>query len=178
MVSVSNNRVVLRSKRLKKEIVPRLTTAHNYSKGTPIYRFLCELQNQGCIAALSFNWYGLDQVFDHLPRVVYKNIILSPERWTLNTKDIKIDKSHFSAEKLIEWKNANGLPRRVVFVVGDNKLLIDFKSTLSVKAFFSEISQLTNVVFEEFIECDGVLTDNQGNSFQNEFIVPLIRYQS
>lgn len=177
MVSVSNNGVVLRSRRLKKEVVPRLTTAHNYSKGTPIYRFLCELQNQGCIAALSFNWSGLDQVFDHLPRVVYKNIILSPERWTLNTKDIKIDKSHFSAEKLIEWKNANGLPRRVVFVVGDNKLLIDFKSTLSVKAFFSEISQLTNVVFEEFIECDGVLTDNQGNNFQNEFIVPLIRHQ-
>ena len=55
MVSVSNNRVVLRSKRLKKEIVPRLTTAHNFSKGTPVYRFLCELQNQGCISALSFN---------------------------------------------------------------------------------------------------------------------------
>lgn len=177
MVSVSNNRVVLRSKRMKKEIVPRLTTAHNYSKGTPIYRFLCELQNQGYISALSFNWCGLDRVFDHLPRVAYKNIILSPERWALNTKDIKIDKSHFSAEKLIEWKNANGLPRRVVFVAGDNKLLVDFNSTMSVKAFFSEISQLTNVVFEEFIECDGVLTDNQGNNFQNEFIVPLIRHQ-
>lgn len=177
MVSVINNRVVLRSKRLKKEIVPRLTTAHNYSKGTPIYRFLCELQNQGYISALSFNWCGLDRVFDHLPRVAYKNIILSPERWALNTKGIKIDKSHFSAEKLIEWKNANGLPRRVVFVAGDNKLLVDFNSTMSVKAFFSEISQLTNVVFEEFIECDGVLTDNQGNNFQNEFIVPLIRHQ-
>ncbi len=178
IVSISNNRVILRSKKLKKEILPRLTTAHNFSKGTPIYRFLCELQNQGCIPSLSFNWYGLDQVFDHLPRVVYRNIILSPEKWTLNTKDIKIDKVHFSAEKLDEWKNANGLPERVVFVSGDNKLLVDFESTLSIKAFFSEISQLTNVVFEEFIECDGVLTDECGNSFQNELIVPLIRYKS
>lgn len=178
IVSISNNRVILRSKKLKKEILPRLTTAHNFSKGTPIYRFLCELQNQGCIPSLSFNWYGLDQVFDHLPRVVYRNIILSPERWALNTKDIKIDKAHFSAEKLDEWKNANGLPERVVFVSGDNKLLVDFESTLSIKAFFSEISHLTNVVFEEFIECDGVLTDECGNSFQNELIVPLIRYKS
>lgn len=177
MVSVSNNRVVLRSKRLKKEVVPRLTTAHNYSKGTPIYRFLCELQNQGCISALSFNWCGLDQVFDHLPRVVFRNIILSPERWTLNTKDIKIDKSQYSAEKMREWKNANNLTDRVVFVTGDNKLLVDFNSILSIKAFFSEISHLKNVVFEEFIECDGVLTDEHGNNFQNEFIVPLIRYQ-
>ena len=178
IVSISNNRVILRSKKLKKEILPRLTTAHNFSKGTPIYRFLCELQNQGCIPSLSFNWYGLDQVFDHLPRVVYRNIILSPEKWTLNTKDIKIDKVHFSAEKLDEWKNANGLPERVVFVSGDNKLLVDFKSALSLKAFFSEISHLANVVFEEFIECDGVLTDECGNSFQNELIVPLIRYKS
>ena len=178
MVSVCNNRVVLRSKILKKEIIPRLTTAHNFSKGTPIYRFMCELQNQGCIPSLSFNWCGLDQVFDHLPRVIYKNIILSPERWTLNTKDIKIDKSHFSAEKMREWKNANNLTDRVVFVAEDNKLLVDFNSTLSIKAFFSEISHLKNVVFEEFIECDGVLTDEHGNNFQNEFIVPLIRYQS
>ena len=178
MVSVSNNRVVLRSKRLKKEIVPRLTTAHNYSKGTPIYRFLCELQNQGCVPALSFNWCGLDQVFDHLPRVVYRNIILSPERWTLNPKNIKIDKSHYSADKFTEWRKTNNLPDRVVFVAGDNKLLVDFKSALSIKAFFSETSHLANVVLEEFIECDGVLTDEHGNSYQNEFIVPLIRYQS
>ena len=177
MVSVSNNRVVLRSKRLKKEVVPRLTTAHNYSKGTPIYRFLCELQNQGCIPSLSFNWCGLDRVFDHLPRVVYKNIILSPERWTLITKDIKKDKMHYSTEKLMAWKDINNLPDRVLLVAGDNKLLVDFNSTMSIKAFLSEIPNSTSVVLEEFIECEYVVTDKQGGSYQNEFIVPLIRFK-
>ena len=177
MVSVSNDRVVLRSKRLKKEIVPRLTTAHNYSKGTPIYRFLCELQNQGSIPALSFHWCGLDKIFNHLPRVIYRNIILSPERWTLNTKDIKIDKMHYSTEELMTWKDTNNLPNRVLLVAGDNKLIVDFKSTLSINAFLSEITHSQTVTLEEFIECENVVTDEHGGSYQNEFIVPLIRHQ-
>lgn len=177
MVSVSNDRVVLRSKRLKKEIVPRLTTAHNYSKGTPIYRFLCELQNQSGIPALSFHWCGLDQVFEHLPRVIYRNIILSPERWTLSTKDIKKDKMHYSTQKLMAWKDINKLPNRVLLVAGDNKLIVDFNSTLSIKAFLSEITHSQTVTLEEFIECENVVTDEHGGSYQNEFIVPLIRHQ-
>ena len=177
MVNISNNRVILRSKRFNKEIIPRLTTAHNFSKGTPIYRFLCELQNQGSIPALSFHWCGLDQVFDHLPRVVYKNIILSPEKWALNTKDIKKDKMHYSTEKLMVWKDTNNLPDRVLLVAGDNKLIVDFKSTLSINAFFSEITHSHTVTLEEFIECENVVTDEHGGSYQNEFIVPLIRHQ-
>ncbi len=178
MLSISNNRVILRSKRFNKEIIPRLTTAHNFIKGTPIYRFLCELQNQGCIPALSFNWCGLDKIFDHLPRMIYRNIILSPERWTLNTKDIKKDKMHYSTEKLMAWKDINNLPDRVLLVAGDNKLLVDFKSTLSINAFFSEITHSQTVTLEEFIECENVVIDEHGSSYQNEFIVPLIRYQS
>ena len=177
MVSISDNRVILRSKRFNKEIIPRLTTAHNFSKGTPIYRFLCELQNQGSIPALSFHWCGLDKFFDHLPRVISRNIILSPERWTLNTKDIKKDKMHYSTEKLMAWKDINKLPNRVLLVAGDNKLIVDFKSTLSINAFFSEITHSHTVTLEEFIECENVVTDEHGGSYQNEFIVPLIRHQ-
>lgn len=177
MVCISDNRVILRSKRFNKEIVPRLTTAHNFSKGTPVYRFLCELQNQGSIPALSFHWCGLDQVFDHLPRVIYRNIILSPERWTLNTKDIKKDKMHYSTEKLMTWKDLNKLPNRVLLVAGDNKLLVDFNSLMSVKAFLSEITYSPTVTLEEFIECENVVTNEHGGSYQNEFIVPLIRHQ-
>ena len=49
---------------------------------------------------------------------------------------------------------------------------------MSVKAFINEITHSSRVLIEEFIECENVVTDCSGNSFQNEFIVPLIRLKS
>src|SRR6185295_14637368 len=47
LVSVRNGRVVLRSQSLGKEIVPRLTNAHNFVNGAlGPYRFLASLQSQ------------------------------------------------------------------------------------------------------------------------------------
>ena len=87
-------------------------------------------------------------------------------------------KLHYSTQKLMAWKDINNLPDRVLLVAGDNKLLVDFNSTLSVKAFLGEITHSPTAVLEEFIECENVVTDQHGGSYQNEFIVPLIRYQS
>ena len=84
MVSVRSGKVRLRSVRLNKGIIPRLTTAHNYS-GTdtsPIYRFLCDLQHQHGRSSLAFRWGALSNV-EHLPRVMYRNIIFSQEQWIL-----------------------------------------------------------------------------------------------
>lgn len=53
MVSVKGRKVVLRSRRLQKEIIPRLTSAYNYKGNTtPLYRFLCDLQSQNRVNEL------------------------------------------------------------------------------------------------------------------------------
>lgn len=48
LVLIKNNQVHLKSKRLNKYIIPRLTSAHNYTNPflLSIYRFLCDLQSQ------------------------------------------------------------------------------------------------------------------------------------
>ncbi|HLP57300.1 MAG TPA: lantibiotic dehydratase family protein, partial [Candidatus Deferrimicrobium sp.] len=47
MLSVKQNRMVLRSKRLNKEVIPRLTNAHNFSfNALPVYQFLADFQTQ------------------------------------------------------------------------------------------------------------------------------------
>src|SRR5437660_5118684 len=46
MVSVQGERVVLRSRRLGCEVIPRLTSAHGYAhnRNLKLYKFLCLLQ--------------------------------------------------------------------------------------------------------------------------------------
>src|SRR5262249_32256171 len=51
-VSVVDGQIVLRSGRLGKRVIPRLTSAHNFHLSQGIYRFLCALQSQGAAGEL------------------------------------------------------------------------------------------------------------------------------
>src|ERR1044072_2627255 len=81
------NTVVLRSKRLNKRGIPRLSTAHNYrAGGLPIYKFLCDLQFQQLNTGLGWHWDHLGNE-PFLPRVRYGKIVLSKCTWVLQKKD-------------------------------------------------------------------------------------------
>ena len=57
LVSVQGERIVLRSRRLGCEIIPRLTTAHNHiGRGLGVYRFLCALQYQQVNPGIMWDW--------------------------------------------------------------------------------------------------------------------------
>ncbi len=62
MVTVRRGRIVLYSERLGKEVIPRLSTAHNYWAGRnlALYRFLCLAQQQGVAAGMGWRWDTLD----------------------------------------------------------------------------------------------------------------------
>src|SRR5437764_9271965 len=90
MVSVQNNRIVLRSQKLGCEVLPRLTSAHGYSHGRnlKLYKFLCVLQGQGLTTGLAWNWGVLDQL-TFLPRVTFGKLIFSLARWRLEKELIE-----------------------------------------------------------------------------------------
>ena len=177
LVSVKGQKVVLRSRKLQKEIIPRLTSAHNYkSNTTPLYRFLCDLQSQSGRASLYFSWGGLEAVYDYLPRVVYKQNILSPARWTLGKEELMGKRAaSVDMDKVRLWRAAKRLPREVSLVVGDNKLYIDLECAASVGLLFDEVSKLGKFVLEEYLSCTDFLTDEQGSGYANEFIMPYVK---
>lgn len=177
LVRVNVNRVVLRSKRLNKQIIPRLTTAHNYSRnGTPFYKFLCDLQSQGKVPSLYFSWCGLENIHRFLPRVVYKNVILSPARWRIDIRSIDFRGKMFDLQRVKRWKSVYRLPDEVLLISGDNKLYINLTLEYSVKAMLSEINNnLQQIVLEEFIPCRNVAVDKSRNNYNNECIIPFVR---
>lgn len=183
LISIKGNRIVLKSKRLNKEIVPRLTTAHNYSfNSLPVYQFLCDLQTQYYDkSSYQFTWGRISSIFKFLPRAVYKNIILARAKWRLRKEDYnEILGKDISIEILTKWRTTWKIPRSVVIVEGDNELLIDFSSPLSTKLFLNEIKKKDKIELEEFLynQKDLIIKDSEDIGYTNEFLAFLIRKEN
>ncbi|WP_159477363.1 lantibiotic dehydratase [Dyadobacter sp. 3J3] len=169
MISIVNEKIILRSKRLNRRIIPRLSNAHNFTKGLPIYKFLCELQVQD--SELNMNWdWSIFSNQPHLPRVKYKNMIVSRESWLLREHDFKSTLMDSVSEKLKKM----GLPSKFVIASGDNELLIDTRISLSIQILLQEINKNKEIrVFETVFSSDNSLLRQDEARFVNEIVIPL-----
>jgi thiopeptide-type bacteriocin biosynthesis protein len=185
LVSVQNNRIVLRSKKLNKEIIPRLSTAHNYSfNALPVYQFLCDLQTQYFEkSGLGFSWGSLTGTYKFLPRAIYKNVILERAKWQLSKADAEVllkEKNPNYKEDIAAWRKQLNMPAKVVLADGDNELLIHFEDELSIKMLVSSIKKRDRFVLEEFLfdEAALVIKDTKGKGYVNECIAILLKDKS
>ncbi len=175
-VSVKQNRIVLRSKRLNKEVVPRLTTAHNYSfNALPVYQFLCDMQTQDDKRGVGFSWGPLSGLYPFLPRVCYKNLIFSLATWNIQKKDFEHIAKIKEDSKLLtvvnDWRKKQNIPEWVALEDGDNELVIKLSNLLSVKTLISMVSKRQSFVLKEFFEKDeNMEVRNEEGAFTNEVI--------
>lgn len=175
-VSVKGNRVVLRSKRLNKEIVPRLTNAHNYSyNALPIYHFLADLQTQGLRGGVGFNWGAFANEYQFLPRVTYKNLIFSPATWNIRQEDIekllKIKDDDELYRAIRQWREQKRIPPYVALADSDNKLFINLENIMCIKTLFSVTKKRPNFQLIEFLfNRENAVVKGPEGVFTNEFV--------
>jgi len=177
MVSVKQKKFVLRSKRLNKEIIPRLTTAHNFSHlgAMPIYQFLCNLQNQYHRGGIGLFLSSLFNEFPYLPRISYQNVIFSLARWYIKPSDIKTigENKEDSAAKvaLQQWKERTAIPRFVVLPDGDNELFTDTDSLTSMRMLYSVVKKRPQFILREFpFDVENAILKTKEGVFANEFL--------
>nr|WP_299417283.1 lantibiotic dehydratase [uncultured Emticicia sp.] len=166
-ISVKSGKIILRSKRLNKIVIPRLSNAHNYSyNALPVYQFLCDLQHQNLRTSFGFQWGAMADTFKFLPRATYKNVILHPAVWNLTREDLTII--------------SNDFPRFMLLADGDNELLIDWQNSLSIEAFNDAIKNRESFQLKEFLheKADEVIKNKQKEGFINQFIALLVREKS
>ncbi len=178
LVSVVDGRVVLRSRRLGREVLPRLSTAHSYAVGLGVYRFLCMLQHQGVAAGLGWSWGALESL-DFLPRVVSGRVVLSQARWRLREEALaplgaaKGEERFRAVRRLREVK---GLPRYVALVEGDNVLPLDLDNVLCVDSLVALVKERSQVVLRElFPGAEALCARGPEGRFVHELLLPLVR---
>ncbi|HEV2963542.1 MAG TPA: lantibiotic dehydratase [Candidatus Angelobacter sp.] len=180
MVSVQEERVVLRSRRLGREVLPRMTTAHGYShaRNLKLYKFLCLLQLQGVAPSLVWNWGVLEQAA-FLPRVVFGNIIFSLARWKLSKEIIEQLSKPQGPDRLravTQWREKNKVPRFVYVTEADNQLLIDFDNALSVEVLIDYIKKRPEAKLVEMLhDPTNLCVRGPEGTFVNEVVIPFVR---
>jgi thiopeptide-type bacteriocin biosynthesis protein len=174
LVSVKGGRIVLFSKSLNRRIIPMITNAHNYSKGTcPVYQFLGELQYQDIIPSLALDRSDLHFFNRFVPRVQYKNVILHKASWAFEEKDLLElfsampcpDKQLLDAFRL-EWQ----VPELTEYISKGMTMLVDWNSQPSVCNFLRYAKELPSVYLQEFLfnPKSSLVTDAAGRPYFNQ----------
>lgn len=180
-VTVADQRILLRSERLGREVIPRLTSAHNFAHGLGIYRFLCNLQHQGVLGGVGWSWGPLESAA-FLPRVRCGRLVLDRARWRMAEEEIQSLTRGSGAERFSavqRWREERRLPRRVLLADGDNELLIDFDNVLSVEAWLDVIEERKEALLQElFPRPDELCARGPEGRFVHELVVPFVKAQT
>jgi thiopeptide-type bacteriocin biosynthesis protein len=180
LVRVAGGRVVLRSARLGREVIPRLTNAHNYShaRNLSVYRFLCAVMRQGIVGGVGWSWGALDGA-PHLPRLTAGRVVLSLERWRVPKAKLETLGAATAAGR---WRAAQalrrelGLPRWVAVADGDNELPIDLDNLLSVETFVQLVKDRGEARLDEIPSFEETLpTTGPEGRFVHELVIPFAR---
>lgn len=180
---IKNNRLVLWSKKHDKEVIPKLTNAHNYSQNSlPIYHFLCDMQFENHKSALGLST-KFEKLFDYLPRITIKNCIVSKAKWIFSkTKhpdffQLLVSKNDFNPELFRSALNFTNIreTQYVSLMEGDNALIIDLANDTCIKMFVETIKNKTQFILEEFLFPSNTVVNGNNERYANQFIVGLKR---
>jgi thiopeptide-type bacteriocin biosynthesis protein len=177
-LSVSEGRFVLRSHRLGREVIPRLSNAHNYgARSLGVYRFLCTLAGQGMSRSVGFHWGSLGNA-TFLPRVVYGRVVLSRARWTLTGRQLEQLRDLKGKERYAVTQHLRaeiGLPRWVAVEDADNELLVDLDNVLSVESFVQLVARRSGVTLVEPLAwAEGRCVTGGEGVLTHELVLPLL----
>ncbi|MEO7734741.1 MAG: lantibiotic dehydratase, partial [Kofleriaceae bacterium] len=178
MVSVREGRIVLRSKTLDREVVPRLTNAHNYVNGAlGPYRFLASMQSQ-LLRPLGFT-VGPLAMLPFVPRIRIGRIVLREASWHLRKAELDAFTGATGVARLQALHRLRaelGLPRWVCVEDGDNVLPVDLDNVLAVDSFAQLIKPRAGVTLTElWPPPEELCVRGPDGRYTNEIVVPFVR---
>ncbi|MGY0040662.1 thiopeptide-type bacteriocin biosynthesis protein [Pedobacter sp. NJ-S-72] len=172
MVSVRGEELVLHSVKHGKRMIPKLASAYNYARSDlPVYRFLSDIQHQGLRTSLGINLSGIFPGLLHYPRVQYKNVILSPEKW-LVPKSVCQESSSSSLTELYNWLRHINLQNP--FKCGDGDQTLIFKPEIEEDMHYFMLfcrNKKELYIEETFIPVIPQVIDENNEPYFPEFIV-------
>ncbi|MBL0210363.1 MAG: lantibiotic dehydratase [Holophagaceae bacterium] len=173
-VTVRGNHVFLASARLGREVIPRLSSAHNFNRGPVLYRFLANLQDQDGRPG-GWSWGALAEL-PFLPRVTCGRQVLCKARWRIESRELKeaqADSREGAWDAFQRLRKTRKLPRLVLLTDADNSLLVDLDQVLWVETLHHLVSSRSTFTLTECFPDPGqALVASPEGRFAHELVIP------
>jgi len=174
LVTVRGSRVLLASRRLGREVVPRVSSAHNFAHGPVVYRFLAHLQDQDGRPG-GWSWGALEEL-PFLPRVTCGRQVLTKARWRIEAQELEEARkaapggSWAAFQHLREHRQ---LPRLVQLTDADNTLLVDLDAPHWVETLHHLVARRPSFLLSEcFPEPAEALVSSPEGRYAHELVLP------
>lgn len=171
VISIRDNQIMLRSLKLNRYIIPRLSSAYNYSiSSIPVFRFLCDLQYQGIKSNLSWSLTDLFPGMDYYPRLQIGDVVLSAATWIINEEQLKgINSGEGSLSQDLN------IPLHFKLLEGDNFLIFNQHNANDLFMFRKCIRNKKTITITEYLAAErSDLYDTQGRPFASQLIACVI----
>ncbi len=176
VVSIDRGRVVLRSRRLGREVIPRLSSTHDATRRSlAVYRFLSALESQGQRPGV-WSWGVLEDA-RFLPRVRRGRIVLSRARWLLDAGELRALRDEATrVAALAELRARRELPRWIVLAEEDRELPVDLDDAAAADMFCDAVKSRPGAVAYELMPGpDALVAHGPEGHFVHELVVPFVR---
>lgn len=179
-IQVNNGQIGLFSRRLNKQVKPRLASAHNTSgMNLPVYQFLSAMQGaEGWFTNININ--SVANSLPYLPEIRIGNLLISERRWLITHSELEQLKACDTEEAKFKWVTAlfkeKNMSTSIAIREGDNILEFDVRNALSLLMFANELIRRSGSV--ELIESMKNKTSDEirfsGKTFRHETIIPVM----
>lgn len=175
LVSVADGRVRLFSPSVGKWIEPRMNhPVNSFYTTRPAVAFLAYLERHNCID-YDFRWPDLLRNLEYLPRITYKQVVVSLARWALRPELVaRIEASQDASVTRLVLEEA-GVPRLFSFGPDDKTLIYDQLSEISMQAFAAALRRSSApVLFESLLQPDSVTGTAPLLQFPHQLQIPIV----
>lgn len=171
----------LRCSRTGHRVIPRLSSAHNYTgQALPVYQLLCDLQTQDLQVSLGVSWDAVAPSARFRPRLTHQGVVLLAASWQLAATDLAPLLAASAGEASEAWaafRRRWQLPRYFTLAEADHELLVDAENPASVRDWLALVRARPGVLLKEFLfdPATCLVRDPAGRPYTNQLIASLLR---
>jgi lantibiotic biosynthesis protein len=179
LIGIENDKFYAKSKALNKKLIITMNNMLNTRTAPNAIRFLYDVSLEGKKIWFNFPWDTIYNDYPFIPKIEYKNFVISPQKWVLNkiiNKKRKLDfrefRYHF--EKFISDYN---VPKYVYLTFADNRILINTTNEFCIRILHHEYNnRLGNIILCSFEEANyNIVNDLAEEEYICELVIPLVK---